>query len=118
MGKLRSSSQLQAIFQEIKEKQQRRKEAQERKEKKEQEKLSKEQEKASRKLEKHFYEQQRTIIIYNTRYVQRFTDDFETYNTRQELKDAEKRGEGAIHWDVWNKLVDETKKCIEESLKH
>lgn len=113
MGKLRSSSQLQAIFQEIKERQQRRKEALQRKEKKEQEKLSKEQEKASRKLEKHFYEQQRTIIIYNTRYVQRFTDDLATYNTRQELKEAEKRNEGRINWTKWNELVDETKKQLE-----
>lgn len=113
MGRLRSSAQLQAIFQEIKERQQRRKEALQRKVEKQQKKIEKVQEKVDKRHEKYLYEQQRTLIIYHTRYIQRFLDDYATYDTIEELKEAENRGEGAINWDVWNKLVDETRKQLE-----
>ena len=36
------------------------------------------------------------------------------YNTRQELMEAQERGEGAINWDVWDKLIEKTKKQINE----
>ena len=112
MGRLRSSAQLQAIFQEIKERQQRRKEALQRKVEKQQKKIEKVQEKVDKRHEKYLYEQQRTLIIYRTRYIQRFLDDYATYDTIEELKEAENRGEGRINWDVWNKLVDETRKQL------
>lgn len=33
------------------------------------------------------------------------TNESDLYNTREELQEAEKRGEGAIRWDIWQKLV-------------
>jgi len=113
MGRLRSSAQLQEIFQKIRERKQREKEALQRKEEKQQKKVQKKQEKVDKRLEKYLYEQQRTLIIYHTKYIQRFLDDYATYDTIEELKEAENRGEGAIRWDVWNKLVDETRKQLE-----
>ena len=39
------------------------------------------------------------------------------YLTREELIEAEKRGEGSIRWDVFDKLVEEARKWNEEHLK-
>lgn len=39
------------------------------------------------------------------------------YLTREELIEAEKRGEGSIRWDVFDRLVEETRKWNEEHLK-
>lgn len=33
------------------------------------------------------------------------TNESDLYNTIEELQEAEKRGEGKINWDVWQKLV-------------
>lgn len=33
------------------------------------------------------------------------TNESDLYHTREELMEAEKRGEGAINWDVWDKLI-------------
>jgi len=35
------------------------------------------------------------------------TNESDLYQTREELQEAEKRGEGAINWDVWDKLIKE-----------
>lgn len=40
------------------------------------------------------------------------------YTSREELQEAEERDEGRINWDRWDKTVEETKKLIEEELKH
>lgn len=40
------------------------------------------------------------------------------YETKEELQEAEERDEGRINWDRWDKTVQETKKLIEEELKH
>ena len=47
--------------------------------------------------------------IYSNRFVERDSDEDDLYNTRQELMEAEKRGEGAINWDVWQRVVNEYK---------
>lgn len=60
----------------------------------------------------------RTILIYHTRYIERFTDDTEVYNTREELKEAEKRNEGRIRWDLFDKLIQLTKEQIETKKKN
>ena len=40
------------------------------------------------------------------------------YQTREELKAAEERGEGRINWDIWDKKVNEMKEFLENSLQH
>ena len=54
----------------------------------------------------------RTITIYNTRYVERFVGEDDLYVTREQLKEAEARGEGKIHWDRFDELVNNTRKDL------
>ena len=49
------------------------------------------------------------IIEYHTRYIERYTPVEKLYQTREELKQAEERGEGKINWDAWNRLITMTK---------
>jgi len=37
------------------------------------------------------------------------------YQTREELKEAEKRGEGKINWSKWDGLVNKLRKSWEKS---
>ena len=57
----------------------------------------------------------RTITIYNTRYVERFVGEDDLYVTREQLKEAEARGEGKIHWDRFDELVNKTRKDLKKN---
>ena len=59
----------------------------------------------------------RTITIYNTKHIERFLGEDDLYVTREQLKEAEARGEGKIHWDRFDELVQQTKQDIKEELK-
>jgi len=52
------------------------------------------------------------ITEYHTRYIERYTPDEKLYQTREELKQAEERGEGKINWDAWNILITMTKEQL------
>ena len=112
MGRLRTSQELDEYFALQRAKIKRKEEALQRKKNKELNNTKQQQQIAARRLEKRFYEAQRTIIIYHTRYVTRGFDDSELYNTREQLKEAEERYEGRINWNLWDKLVEQTKKMI------
>jgi len=114
MGKIRTQQQLQEFFRLHREKQLRKKQREIKTvEHKKQHILdnTKEQEKkALKRLEKRIYEAQRTIIIYRSKYIDRFQADDEVYLTREELMEAERRGEGRINWTFWDKLIEDTKR--------
>lgn len=119
MGRLRTSQELDEYFALQREKRkrkeealQRKKEALERKKNKELTIIKQQQQKVDRRLENSIYEAQRTIIIYRTKYVERCPSDDELYNTREELMEAEERYEGRINWTMFDKLVEQTKKMI------
>lgn len=52
------------------------------------------------------------ITEYHTRYIERYTPGEKLYQTREELKQAEERGEGKINWDAWNILITMTKEQL------
>lgn len=116
MGKLRTQQQLQEFFRLHREKQLRKKQreikAVEHKKKHILDNTKEQEEKALKRQEKYVYRSQRTIIIYNSRYVDRFQADDEVYKTREELMEAERRGEGKINWTFWDKLTAETKQQL------
>ena len=104
---------LEQLFEESRERQIRKKQQEKLKYKKAQEAIkkaladiqSKEQKKAAQNAQKQpQIKISRTIAVYKTRFIERFTDD-ELYSSRQELMEAEKRGEGRINWDVWDMLI-------------
>ena len=51
----------------------------------------------------------RTIHIYNVKYIERFADDDDLYQTREELEEAMPNN---INWRLWDKLIQETKKML------
>lgn len=53
----------------------------------------------------------RTITIYNTRYVERFADEGELYQTREELEEAMPHN---INWTLWDELVNKTRKDLKK----
>ena len=115
MAKIRTTEELEEYFKQLKEKRERKEQRQktneERKQQLEQYKLLKQQEKNNRRLENSLYEQQRTILIYHTRYIQKYTDDEETY-TKYELQNIDKlypKETGRLNWDFFYHLVEETK---------
>ena len=55
----------------------------------------------------------RTIIIYKTKYIERFDDD-NLYETRQELENAFPNN---INWNKWQELVDLTKQQLQTKKK-
>ena len=56
----------------------------------------------------------RTLAIYSTKYIERFaTENDELYQSREELKEAEARGEGKIKWKKWQELVYLTKQQLQ-----
>ena len=57
------------------------------------------------------------IFIYHSNLVERTSSDRDLYTTREELMKAEERCEGRINWEVWNKLVKETRHQIKEMMK-
>lgn len=73
-------------------------------------KLSIEQEKVAQKAQEQQIEAfSRTLCIYNTKYIERYASDEDLYQTREELMQAEQRGEGKINWDRLNELIEQTK---------
>lgn len=116
MGKLRTQQQLQEFFRLHREKQLRKKQREiktvEHKKKHILDNTKEQEKKALKRLEKRIYEAQRTIIIYRSKYIDRFQADDEVYKTREELMEAERRGEGSIRWDVFDKLIEETKQQL------
>lgn len=79
--------------------------------------LAKQQSINAKKLAQNAQKQQteaisRTICIYNIRYVERFADENELYQTREELMEAEQRGEGKVNWNKFNEIVEQTKQML------
>lgn len=122
---VRTEESLHKLFAESRARQQRLKEEETKKYRKAQEstkkaladKLSIKQEKTPQKAQK----QQITVIsrtmhIYNSRYIERFADENELYTTREQLKQAEERGEGKIKWDKFNELVEQTKQMLQNEI--
>lgn len=117
---------LQQLFAESRARNEKKKRLQEKKYKKAQEavkkaladKLSTKDEKLAQKAqEQQITAISRTITIYNTKYVERFADEDELYQTREQLKEAEQRGEGKIKWDKFNEIVEQTKKMLNNDKK-
>ena len=76
---------------------------------------SKNQEKMPQKTQEKQIEAFSSVLtIYNTKYVERFVGEDDLYVTREQLKEAEARGEGKIHWDRFDKLVNKTRKDLKK----
>lgn len=52
------------------------------------------------------------ISIYNSNLIERESAEEDLYSSIEELKEAERRGEGEINWDVWHKLVKRIQNCF------
>ena len=55
-----------------------------------------------------------SITIYQSNLIERETAEEDLYQTREELMEAEDRGEGAINWELWDKLVNINKQQYPE----
>lgn len=113
---VRTEESLHKLFVESRARQQRLKEQEQLKYKKAQESIkkalakqqSKEQEKTSQNAQKQQTEAiSRTIHIYNVKYIERFADDDDLYQTREELEEAMPNN---INWRLWDALVNKTRK--------
>lgn len=51
----------------------------------------------------------RHITIYHSNLIDREKPDEKLYTTREQLKEAEERGEGEINWNKWDEIVTKTK---------
>lgn len=118
---IRTKESLQRLFTESKRRQQRLKEQEREKYKKASQsvkkaladKLSTKDEKMPQKAQEQQTEAiSRILSIYNTRYIERHTADDDLYVTREQLKEAEARGEGKIKWDKFNEIVEQTKQML------
>lgn len=110
---IRTSKQIQQYLAERKAILQRRKE----KERIRKQKKQKENYKRKAKMKKHLLkvekmrEEKIEIIVIqdihtnHNRYIGEFSSDDDLYLTREELQEAEARGEGKINWDKWDKIV-------------
>lgn len=74
--------------------------------------LARQEKEAQKEKERHLEPLPRTIIIYTNRFIERFIDDDDVYQSIDELKQAEERGEGKIQWNNWDRLVKQTKNDI------
>lgn len=52
------------------------------------------------------------LYILDNRYIERDNDWMHLYKTREELRQAEERGEGKINWDVLDNLINDTRKQL------
>ena len=120
---IRTEESLKQLFAESRERNEKKKRLQEQKYKKAKQavkkalgdKLSTDKEKSRQKAqEQPQIELSRTIHIYNVKYIERFADDEDLYQTREELMEAERRGEGKINWDKWDSLVNKTKNDLKK----
>ena len=109
---LRTPEQLQQMLEE-------RKRIQQRKKEKEREKYKKASEAIKQELKKRkkYQENQNNTVqeplkykysltIYQSPLIERETAETDLYQTREELMEAEDRGEGEINWEVWQQLID------------
>ena len=72
---------------------------------------SKEKEKTSQKPLK---QEIRYITVYNSNFIEREPNDRDLYLTREELMEAEDRGEGKLNWSLLDKLIEETKQLLQQ----
>ena len=56
--------------------------------------------------------------IYTLKYIERETAEEDLYQSRDELKEAEERGEGKINWENWDKLVEQTQQQLQDYNQH
>lgn len=52
------------------------------------------------------------IPIYHSNQFERDSGEEDLYTTREELQEAEARGEGSINWDAFDKLIQETREML------
>ncbi len=52
-----------------------------------------------------------------TSHIEQEPNESDLYQTKQELQEAEERGEGKINWDVWDKVVKQTKNTIATKIR-
>lgn len=119
---IRTKESLQKIFQESRERQERKRELEKQRKAalKAQERFRKQKHRQHlAKLEKAAQNAQkqpqikisRTIAIYNTKYVERFDDD-DLFTTREELQEWEKEHWQCINWSKFDQVVNDTKKML------
>lgn len=113
---IRTQASLQKLFEASRLRQEKKKRLQEQKYKKAQESikkaLDKQQSKKKEKTSQNDWKQpqievSRTIHIYNVKYIERFADDDDLYQTREELEEAMPNN---INWRLWDALVNKTRK--------
>lgn len=86
-------------------------------------KLIKEREKAATEAQKQAVIQitiqrlRTPIPIYHSNQFERDLSEEDLYTTREELMEAEERGEGSINWDAFDKLIQETREMLNERKK-
>lgn len=52
------------------------------------------------------------VTVYDKSLIERFTAEEDLYQTWEELKEAEDRGEGALNWEVLEKLIEKLRKNL------
>ena len=117
---IRTTQQLQAMFQASKERKQKEREMEKLKYKKASEsvrkalkdKLSKQHEIMPQKPQKTL-QMEFKVIEYRTKYIERYTPDEKLYQTREEL---EKALPNTINWQKWDEVVEKTRKEIKRIL--
>lgn len=61
--------------------------------------------------QKDWKQPQITFRVYNIKYVERFADEDELYQTREQLEQAMPHN---INWTLWDELVNKTKKDLKK----
>lgn len=125
MTKIRTKQELEAFYEECRRAREQRK-ALKRKEtalqalkRKRADKLQADREKAATEAQKQAIIQitiqrlRTPIPIYHSNQFERDSAEDDIYLTREELQQAEERGEGAINWDAFDKLIQETRNMLE-----
>lgn len=56
--------------------------------------------------------------IYTLKYTERETAEEDLYQSREELKEAEERGEGKINWENWDKVAEQTQQQLQDYNQH
>lgn len=109
---LRTKEQLQLLFSERKRINEKRKERELKKQKERQERLKRFKDerlptifKKTQPVQNKQIKCSLSITIYQSHLIERETAEEDLYQTREELMEAEDRGEGAINWELWDKLV-------------
>lgn len=109
---LRTKEQLQLLFSERKRINEKRKERELKKQKERQERLKRFKDerlptifKKTQPVQNKQIKCSFSITIYQSNLIERETAEEDLYQTREELMEAEDRGEGAINWELWDKLV-------------